>query len=334
MTKGKSKAVKITVYLVIMVVMSFIRALATYVFIVPNAFAPGGVSGVASIIYNIVALNNLRLANTIFNPAVTVFVLNVPIFICSFIYLDKKFTLNTIFCVTVYSLFMGLFSMVDFPVFAASNYESGIMILASIAGGALCGVSLGFLLKVNTCMGGTDTIAKIVYKKNPIIDVQWIIFVCDCIVVLLSGLIGILNIKGGDSNTDIMVKILAPVLYSFISLFATSKVADIIHIGMQSSLVANIVTDKPKEVGELVTGTLRRGASLISAEGVYTHQQHSIVICVVRKKQLVTLKKLIKSVDPNAFIYINEAREVRGKGFTSPLNDNDTNYIDLNGDNE
>ena len=298
-----------------MILIAFVRALGTYVFIVPNGFAPGGVSGIASILYNVVLQFNEKLAISVFNPAVTVFVMNVPLIIWAFVGLDKKFAFNTFFVVTVFSVFMALFSAFDFPVFKGSTYESGIMLLASIAGGAIFGVCLGLMLKINTSLGGTDILGQLIYKKNPALDVPWIIFLCDCVIVLFSGVLGLFDISN-SGTVDIIVKILSPMLYSFISLFVCSKVAEVIQTGFESSMVFNIITDKPHELSERIVSQIHRGATIIRGEGVFTRQERNLVICVVRKKQYPGLKKLIFEVDPNAFMYITNTREVNGFGFS------------------
>ncbi len=317
---GNKKFTKIASHIFLMLFFSLVRAWGTYAFIVPNAFAPGGMSGLSSVLYNVVAIYDLSLANSVFNPAITVFLFNIPILIASWFILNKKFVLNTIFCVIAFSLFMGLFSILDLATFSANNLDSSVMMLAAVVGGVLCGVSFAFLLKLNSCMGGSDTIGKIIYQKNPIIDVQWIIFACDCLIALLSGVIGILTIDKTDNHSDIMVKVLTPILYSFISLFVTSKVADVINIGLKTSLVVNIVTDKGHEIGKAIVDIMKRSGSIISVEGVYTHKERELVVCVIRKKQLEKFKKNVLTLDDKAFMYITDAKEVRGFGF-APLQD-------------
>lgn len=299
-----------------LVFLAFLRALATYVFIVPNAFAPGGIGGIASIIYNLVALYNPSLANSVFNPAVTIFVINLPLIIAAFFVLNKKFALNTTIVVICYSGFMALFSLVKFPVFQGSGMESSLTFLAAIAGGVMSGVSLGGTLLTNSSAGGTDILGKIGYKLRPDLNVSWQIFAFDSVVVLLSGVIGLITTKGQDANT-MFVNIATPILYSFITLFLTSEVADILTTGLESSVVFNVITDKAEELGDAIVQILHRGATIIKGEGVYTNETRKVLICVVRKKQSSTLKKIIRSVDPEAFMYINKAKEVNGFGFRS-----------------
>lgn len=295
--------------------LSFLRALATYVFIVPNSFAPGGVGGIASIIYNAVLPSNPEMAATWLNPAVTVFVINVPLLIIAFKKVDRNFAVNTTLGVIFYAGFMGIMSATNFPVFSASSMESSNMILAALAGGVLSGISLGLMILLNMSNGGTDIIGRAVYRANPVINVNWIIFLSDCVVVVLSGILGIITAVKGDSANDVFVKIITPIFYSFITLFITSKVADFVRYGIESSVVFNIITDKYNEMSDAIIKEHKRGATILSGEGHYTGMERHIVVCVARKRQMVAIKRLVKRVDPQAFMYITNAREVNGQGF-------------------
>ncbi|HOB64994.1 MAG TPA: DUF2179 domain-containing protein, partial [Clostridia bacterium] len=187
---------------------------------------------------------------------------------------------------------------------------------AALAGGVMIGISMGIMLLSNMSMGGTDIVGKVMYEKNPVVNAQWFIFLSDIIVVMLSGVLGFIGGRNVDANT-LFVRVMSPIFYSFIALYVSTKVADVIGIGLESSVVFNIVTEKHKEIADAIVSRLRRGATLVRAEGVYTNAPRDILICVVRRRQLVTLKRLIKEIDPKAFLYITDAREVNGFGFKS-----------------
>ena len=316
MTINKKTILKYSGFFGILTLLAFLRALGTYVFIVPNAFAPGGFGGIASVVYNIVAIFNMELAETWFNPAVTLFILNQPVVIAAFFTLNKRYAINSAIVVALYAGFMGLFSLVNFPVYHGAGPDSGVTVLAAIAGGVLCGVSLGGTLLTNSSAGGTDIIGKIAYEKNPDVNVQWQIFIFDSLVVLLSGAIGLINIEGQDANT-IFTNVATPIFYSFITLFVTSEIADVVTNGLQSSVVFNIVTSKPDELSAAIVSKLHRGATKYTGEGVYTHAERYILVCVVKRRQSTHLKKIIKGIDPNSFVYITKAKEVNGFGFRS-----------------
>jgi uncharacterized membrane-anchored protein YitT (DUF2179 family) len=313
---AKKKVSKYVRFYSILLVLAFIRAIFTHIFIIPNGFAPGGLSGLSSIIYNAVLPFNAHLAETVFNPGVTTFVLNIPLMIAAFVVLNRRFAFNTLLVVAVYSAFMSLFTAVRFPQYTAS--DSGIMLLASIAGGAGNGIGLGMMLRMNMSLGGTDIIGKIIYKHNSSTDVQWWIFACDCLIVAASGGLGFIGLDLNQSATVIMTAILSPILYSFISLVVTSEVADIIQSGFLSSVVFNIVTEHPDAIASQITSRTGRGVTVVKGVGYYTGNEHNVLICVVRKKQINTLKAIINTADPQSFVFITKAREVNGNGFINP----------------
>ena len=296
--------------------LAFIRSFATYMFVVPNGFAPGGITGVASIIYNAVYPFNPHLADTVLNPAVTSMVLNVPLFIASFFVLDKKFAFNTIIAVGLHSLWMGVLDIVDFPVYKAIGSASALNLLAAVAGGVGSGVCLGFILRYNSCMGGTDIIGKLIYKFNPVADIQWLILACDIVVVFASGSLGLIGLDYSLGTEVITTSVLSPILYSAISLFVGAEIADVIQSGLHSSIVFNIISDKHDEIATEINEKLHRGATRVHATGSYTGVQHDMLVVVVRKKQINQVKEIIFSIDPEAFMYMTKAKGVTGKGFS------------------
>lgn len=305
-----------TKFYLFLAALALVRALSAYVFIVPNGFAPSGITGLSSLLYNAVLPFNAHLADTVFNPAITALVLNIPLFIAAFVVLDKKFAFNTMFCVVIYSVFMGVFDIVDMPQYAAGT-DNGIKLLASLAGGALAGISLGFMLRYNTSLGGTDVIGKLIYAKNPISDVQWLIFMCDAVIVIASGGLGFIGLDMSHGTNVILTAVLSPIIFSFLSQLTTSQVADVLQSGFQSSLVFNIISDKHDEIAEHITREMHRGVTIMSGVGYYTGEEHKVLVCVVRRKQINTVKRIVQENDPAAFTFITKAREVKGNGFNN-----------------
>lgn len=312
---SKERVTYLIKFSVLLLVLTFVRALSTYVFILPNGFAPGGVGGISSILYNAVLPFNEHLAKTVFDAGLTTFVMNIPLLIIAFIKFNRKFAYNTFFCVGFYSLFMAIFSLVDFPQYYAAG-DSGIMLIAAIAGGAGCGLSFGIMIRNNMCMGGTDIIGKLIYMKNPATAIQWWIFACDCIIAVASGALGFIGLDlNSSTSTEILTAILSPILFSFISLFMTSEVSDVISSGFQSSLVFNIISDNYDEIAKEITEKLHRGVTVSKCTGYYTGKEKTVLVCVITKKQANIVKQIIDGIDPKAFTYITKAKEVDGQGF-------------------
>lgn len=318
----KERSAYVLKYALMFVVLAFLRSFSTYVFVNPNGFAPGGVGGLASIIHYAVERSDnstiRALSGSLFDPGIMTIILNVPLIIAAFIVLNKKFAINTTIVVLLYSGFMYLFGATHCPqYYADGNY--GLMIIAALAGGACSGVSVGFMFRVNMSMGGTDIIGKIIYKHNPAANVQWWIMMCDCAIAMLSGLLGLIGLDTSADATTVLTKILSPVLYSFISLFTMSKMADIIESGLLSSLVFTIITDKSDIIAHELSGKLHRGVTITKGIGYYTGKEHNMIVCVTSKKQINRVKQIVTDCDPDAFMYITKAGEVSGKGFNKAL---------------
>ncbi|MBR4800408.1 MAG: YitT family protein [Clostridia bacterium] len=304
---------KYTLYYFLLVVLAFSRAIVTYIFVISNGFAPGGVSGISSIIYNAVLPTNPQLASTILDPGITTLIMNIPLLVIAFIYLNKRFAFNTLLVVALYSGFMYLFGAVKFPIFIAN--DNGMLLTASLTGGVLNGIVFGLMLKNNMSMGGTDIIAKLIYKHNPGIETHWLIFGLDFVIAIASGTLGILKLQSGISASEGLTLVMTPIVFSIISMLVSSQIADLIMAGLQSSLVFNIVSDKPNEIAEQLVKRLHRGVTISHGIGYYTGKEHEVLTCVTSKRQINKVKDIIAETDPNAFTFITKAHEVRGNGF-------------------
>lgn len=315
----KNQATYISKFLILMVILAFVRALAAYLFINPNGFAPGGVGGIAAIIHYAAERSTnptiLKLSSSLFDPGIFTIILNVPLIIAAFCVLERKFAINTTIAVIFYSGFVYMLGAVKCPqYYADGNY--GLMLIAALAGGAIGGVSMGFMLRQDLSIGGTDIIGKIIYTHNPSAHTHWWIMMCDCVVAVASGFLGLIGLDKSAGATAILTSMLSPVLYSFISLFTQSKVCDIVESGLLSSLVFTIITDKSDAIAHELSVQLHRGVTITKSVGYYTGKEHNVIICVTSKKQVNRVKDIVKACDPQAFMYITQAGEVSGKGFT------------------
>lgn len=315
----KNQATYISKFLILMVILAFVRALAAYLFINPNGFAPGGVGGIAAIIHYAAERSTnptiFKLSSSLFDPGIFTIILNVPLIIAAFCVLEKKFAINTTIAVLFYSGFVYMLGAVKCPQYYA-NGNYGLMLIAALAGGAIAGVSMGFMLRQDLSIGGTDIIGKILCTHNPAAHAHWWIMMCDCVVAVASGFLGLIGLDKSAGATAILTSMLSPVLYSFISLFTQSKVCDIVESGLLSSLVFTIITDKSDAIAHELSVQLHRGVTITKSVGYYTGKEHNVIICVTSKKQVNRVKDIVKACDPQAFMYITQAGEVSGKGFT------------------
>ncbi len=318
-TIDKNQATYVSKLLVLSLMLAFARAISAHVFINPNGFAPGGVGGLAAIIHYAAERSTnptiLKLAPNLFDPGIFTIILNVPLVIAAFCVLEKKFATYTTITLLLYSGFVYMLGAVGCPQYYA-NGNYGLMLIAALGGGAIAGVTMGFMLRQDLSIGGTDIIGKIIYKHNPSAHTHWWIMACDCVVALMSGFLGLINLDKSADATTLLTGILSPVLYSFICLVTQSKVCDVVESGLLSSLVFTIITDKSDAIAHELSVQLHRGVTITKSVGYYTGKEHNIIICVTSKKQVNKVKDIVKACDPQAFMYITQAGEVSGKGFT------------------
>ena len=307
-----------TKYFIMLIILSFIRAFSNYVFVNSNGFAPGGVGGLAAIIYFAVTKSGnpqlIALSTSLFDPGILTILMNIPFLIVAFLVLNKRLAFNTSIVVLVYSGFMYLLGRVSCPFYDAQG-DYGQMLIAALAGGVLSGIGCGLMFRYNMSMGGTDIIGMTIYKHNPTAHAQYWILLCDCIVAVSSGFIGLIGLDTSAGATAVMTSMLSPIFYSFISLFVISKVSEFLEYGILESLVFTIITDRADSIAKELSVKLHRGVTITKAIGYYTGKEHNVLVCVTSKKQINSVKQIVSDCDPNAFMYITKAGEVSGKGF-------------------
>lgn len=321
-TLDKDKTTYAVKYMTALILFALMRSVGNYIFINPNGFAPGGVPGIASIIHYIVVRSSdptvQKLAASLFDPGVITIIINIPLMVVAFKFLNKRFAFYTMIGVLVYSAFMFMLGAINCPKYNAAN-QDGLMLIAALAGGAISGVSGGLMFRINMSSGGTDIIGKLMHKHNPSAHVQYWILLCDCVIACFSGFVGVINLDTNAGATAVMTSILSPILYSFLSLIVHSRVSDIIESGMLSSLVFTIITDEAETIAHELSIKLRRGVTITRSIGYYTGKEHKMIVCVTSKRQINSIKQIVTSCDPHAFMYITKASEVSGKGFNADL---------------
>lgn len=217
--------------------------------------------------------------------------LNVPFFIIALKLKGKRFIGRTMFATVLLSVWLYLIPDMDF---AAGDY-----ILASIFGGVLVGTAMGMILWANATTGGTEMVALLLQGWLKHYSVAQIMQVLDGMIVLVG-----LYVFG-----------LRPSMYAIVAIFISSKVMDTILEGMKFSKAAYIVTDFYEEIAKQIMEELERGVTGLEAQGMYSGSKKCVLYCVVSKKEIVSLKELVRRIDENAFVVVGDVREVLGEGF-------------------
>ena len=249
-------------------------------FFVGNKLAEGGVSGLSLIIHY---LSNI-------DVSYLYFALNIPLIILAYIFLGKNFLLKTFFATFVLSVFL--------KVFASFSEPLDDILLAAIFGGAINGIAIGIVFYAGGSTGGIDIIAKIINKYTGI-PISRILLTTDFIVLSIVAII--------------FGKVIF--MYTLISLVISSKMIDIIQVGIYSAKGITIITTKEDEIRKRIMEDTGRGITLIDAKGGYTQKEIGMLYCVVGQYQLIKVKTIVKEVDPSAFMIVADVHEVIGNGF-------------------
>lgn len=251
-------------------------------FLVPNGIAPGGLTGVATV------LNYLFGAPV----GVTSLLMNVPLFLMGYKLMGGSFAFRSMIATVLFSLLIDLFR---FPALTDD------VLLASVYGAILLGVGLGLILRGGATTGGSDMIAKLVHHKMSFVSVGMILLFVDCTVIALAAF---------TMSTR-------AALYSLICIFVSSKVIDLVLAGFGSAKMCFVVSAQSAEIAGRIMKELDRGVTLLPAIGGYTGKETKALISVVDQKEVLAVKRIVREADARAFMFITDTHETLGEGFHS-----------------
>lgn len=267
-----------------LIVGCILMAVSLNMFFEPHGIAPGGITGLAIVINSFLGFP-LWIINLVFN---------IPLFIFAYKILSKNDCLKTVLGI----IFLTIALKISAPLGTINATNDPI--LASICGSIIMGISLGLIFRVNGSTGGTDLIGLLANRFFPNLSMAVLMGIADFIIVVLSGI----------SSGQIEIA-----LYSAVSLYATVKITDMIIEGFDYSKSFMIISNNPDEISSAIMEEINRGVTILKGQGAYTKDDKNIVFVVVSRRQVVILKKLVKSIDPDAFIIITEIHEALGNGF-------------------
>ena len=270
-----------------------VRALAIYIFVTPNEFAPGGINGIAVLLE----------AVTHVNSGYYLIALNVPLFFVAFFLLGKS---EAIISTLSMLLTSGLLIVFDYipgmtEIRYAPEYNA---ILASIAGGVLLGLALAIMLRSCGTSGGTTVLASLVNKKFRNLSVSAMTSAFDACVVFASFFV----YHQGEPFTAK----LDPVLLALISLLVTSKICDFVLQGFKVAYRFEIITERAEELAKEIMERTHHGVTEMSATGMYSHEGRALLVCVIRKRQIGELQRILRRY-PGTFASFSPVSEVYGK---------------------
>ena len=259
-----------------------IGAAAYPTFLDPGKIAPGGLTGVAMILKHLWG----------WDIGITSLILNIPLFIVGYKAMGRLFAFRSLVATILFSLMIDLLPLKAIPVEP---------ILGTLYGGVLLGVGLGFILRGGATTGGTDMAARMVHKYLPFLSVGMFLFLIDCIVVVAAW------IFIGSSEA----------LYALICIFISGKAVDMVMLGLSSNKACFVITSEWEKVSQRLMTEMDRGVTQLSARGAYSGAERPVVLCVLPPQEVSRLKAIVRQEDEKAFMFITEAHEALGEGFSS-----------------
>ncbi|MCJ7524327.1 MAG: YitT family protein [Candidatus Aminicenantes bacterium] len=270
--------------LALIVIGSSIMAMGYSLFLIPHHFVPGGVSGLAIMVNYFTRL-----------PVGTlIMVLNIPVFVFGIKIMGRKYGLRSLLGMVISSLLIDFFYEVLKLKSATDN-----AVLAAIYGGFMLGIGLGLVFRGRASTGGSDIIGQILNKYTGV-SIGIGIMLVDFFIISASGL---------------AYKNLEAPLYGYIVLVISTKVIDMILEGWNYTKLVIITSTRTAEIQDFILTTLDRSGTALKSRSLYLNREGETIITVIHRKQLSELREFIKSLDPDAFVIINDTYAVLGKGF-------------------
>lgn len=266
-----------------------ILALSLVLFLIPNKIAPGGVSGLATVIFH---LTNLSVG-------LIMLAINIPLFLIGIRRLGFHFGLRTIVATVFLSLLVDILQRYLSPV----THDP---LLAALYGGIIMGIGLGLAINNGGTTGGTDLAAVLLHKYLKL-SVGTTLLILDAIVIAVAGLFFNLELA----------------MYSALTLFISTKVLDLMQEGWHYARAVYIISDKSNKIAQEIMSKLDRGVTGFYGKGMFSGEDKNILYVICSRAEISSLKDLVSAIDPDAFMVIGEATEVLGEGFRRYKSPND-----------
>lgn len=270
--------------IIVDIVASILIAVGVYNFAMYANFPVAGFSGIAIILYHLFGLP----------VGIGTILLNVPVSIFCYKFLGRTFFLKSVKSMIISSVFIDYVA----PLFPA--YE-GSRLLAALCMGVLCGIGYAMIFMRGSSTGGQDFITVALKKVYPHISLGMIAFALDMMTIILGTVLVFKDVDG--------------LIYGIIVTYLLAIVMDRIMYGIDEGKMTFIVTEHGEDVAARIDEYSGRGSTILQGRGSYSGKQKDVVMCACNNKQMYTIKKMVRQIDPKAFTIIMESNEVVGEGF-------------------
>lgn len=264
---------------------SMLYAVGFQYFTYPNAIPTGGITGIAMILNYLAG----------FPVGITNLLINIPLFLFAWKKFGLKFMITSLVALILSSEFVDLLALA--PLTATDD-----MLLGSIYGGILKGLGMGIIYTSGACGGGVDIVARLLRIHYPYVNFSTMLMLMDIVIL---------------GSFALLFHRYDSVMYALISMFVYTKLIDLVLYGVASTKVCYIITDESEKVREALTDHLHRGLTFLRGAGGYSGKEKNVILCVIRPREILELKTIVRGIDDKAFLIVTDSREVFGSGFTS-----------------
>lgn len=289
----KNRKLRVVLEFLILTLACFVFAFAWEGFMIPNGMSAGGMMGLFTVV---------QYATGGLIPAqFSYFVANALLIIFAIMAMGLGFGFKTIYCIIMSSLAMQVVASAPWLHSVAGEFfYVRETILIPVIAGLLEAVGLGLMMRNGGSSGGTDILALMINKYWPV-SLSKVFLVSDLAIVCL------LLFLPDKSFTDMV--------YGIVEIVTFSLVIDFVVGGKKSSYQLFVFSSKYQEIADYITTQMERGVTVLDAQGWYTKQQRNVLFILINQKQLSALTKVIKDLDPKAFMSVSSANNVYGEGF-------------------
>ncbi len=246
--------------------------------LIPHQFISGGFTGLAIFIHYLMPFVSVGAAY---------FILNIPIYGLGWMYVGRRFFLYSI---------AGLFIFSAAVTWIHVTVPVQDKLLSALLAGIISGVGAGIILRSLGSAGGLDILSVILLKKFSL-RLGSSILIFNSILLLVFAFI--FSIEAA--------------LYALIFIFVSTKLVDLVVTGLSQRKTAVIISDFWSEISKEIINTLQRGVTVVRGKGAYSGNEKHILYTVITFQELSRLKRLIRQIDPDAFVVISDTLEIMGR---------------------
>ena len=287
---NQTKVKELAMDILVDVVAGMVIAIGVYNFALNANFPVAGFSGIAIILYHLFRIP----------VGIGTILLNIPVSIFCYKFLGRTFFLKSVKSMIISSILMDYVA----PMFPVYN---GSRLLAALCMGVLCGGGYAAIFMRGSSTGGQDFITMAIKKVKPHMTLGVITFGFDICTILLGTILVFKDVDG--------------LIYGIIVTYLMAIVMDRIMYGIDEGKMTLIVTEHGDEVAERIDEYSGRGSTILQGMGSYSKKKKDVVMCACNNKQMYTIKKMVRQIDPQAFTIIMESNEVVGEGFKEEISE-------------